>query len=292
MKKMMLKSVLGAFFLLLVTTLSSPAAVPASPQDAKEIIQEILDAVGVKAKFEVRAAKIPNAAAAISKGKRYILYNPAFIAAIDKATGSNRWGPISILAHEIGHHLNGHTLLGTGSKPSIELEADEFSGFVLRKMGASLEDAQLAMRLIASRRASTTHPARHDRLVAIAAGWEKADGQLANRSNLAKKGPARTQPQPARVRTQTVPPAVLDERYIAYDVHFTADPGSRYHVTIRNNLVKLAGNKLAVLGKLLPTNSSTYPMALRTNANTVFLVSRKGQIVTSSGKALGYVEAR
>jgi hypothetical protein len=77
----------------------------ASPEEAKAIISEIMDAVGVKASFEVRAAKIPNAAAAVSRGRRFILYNPAFMAAINRATGSNRWAPISILAHEIGHHL-------------------------------------------------------------------------------------------------------------------------------------------------------------------------------------------
>ena len=34
-----------------------------------------------------------------------------------------------------------HTLERGGSRPEIELEADEFSGFVLRKMGATLPQA-------------------------------------------------------------------------------------------------------------------------------------------------------
>lgn len=146
---------------------------------AKAVIQEIMDAIGVETDFEVRPAKIANAAAAMAKGKRYILYNPVFITLLYRATGSNRWAPISILAHEIGHHLIGHTQLSTGSHPQTELEADEFSGFVLRRMGASLDDATLAMRVASSRRATATHPGRYDRVESIVIGWLKANEQLA-----------------------------------------------------------------------------------------------------------------
>lgn len=245
-----------------------------SVAQAKAVIQEILDAIDVDASFEVRAAKIPNAAAAMAKGKLYILYNPVFITALYKATGSNRWAPISILAHEIGHHLRGHTLQRTASHPSIELEADEFSGFVLRRMGASLEDAQLAMRIASSRRASATHPARHDRLESIANGWVKAHQQLAKLE------------RPATSETDDAP--TLDDRLIAYDVHFNADPNSSYHITVRNNLVKLAGNKVAVLGKLLSTNSESYPYALQAGSN-LLLVSNRGNLITTEGYKLGYL---
>ena len=268
----------------------------ASPAEAKAVVDEIMNAVGQKASFEVRAARIPNAAAATLKGKRYILYNPVFMAAIHHVTGSNRWVPISILAHEIGHHLYGHTIKGTASEPAIELEADEFSGFVLRKMGASLEDAQLAMRVAASRRATSTHPGRYDRLEAIASGWEKADAQLAGRPSI----PIKQQPRET-IKSQTDEPststasaaasAVLDDRYIAYDVYFNGDPQGTYHVTVRNNLVKRSGNTLLIFGKLLTTDNADFPMALTTGEN-VLLVSKKGQVMNTDGKNLGYVTIR
>jgi hypothetical protein len=243
-----------------------------SVAQAKAVIQEILDAIDEDVSFEVRAAKIPNAAAAMAKGKKYILYNPLFIAILYKATGSNRWAPISILAHEIGHHLLGHTLQRNGgSQPSLELEADEFSGFVLRRMGASLEDAQLAMRVASTRRATATHPGRYDRLESIANGWVKSDAQI-----------ARLQ------RPATTDAEVLDERFIAYDVHFNSDPGNVYHITVRNNLVKLAGNRLSVLGKLLATDSDSYPYALQAGSN-LLLVSNRGSLVNTEGYKLGYL---
>src|SRR5689334_1415125 len=78
---------------------------PAPPTDAKTIIQEIIDVVGLKPNFEIREANIPNAAAVIYGGQRYILYNPNFFTALTKSTG-NKWAAVSVLAHEIGHHLD------------------------------------------------------------------------------------------------------------------------------------------------------------------------------------------
>lgn len=144
---------------------------------ATKIIDLILETVGVKANFELRRASVPNAAAVVYEGKKYILYNPGFIVAMDKAAGTH-WASITVLAHEIGHHLNGHTLDGKGSAPLIELEADEFSGYVLRKLGATLQEAQIAMKMIATTKATRTHPSKKDRLTAIADGWRAADEEL------------------------------------------------------------------------------------------------------------------
>src|SRR4051794_11431070 len=52
---------------------------PAPPDNAEEIIAEIIDVIGLKPNFEVKAANVPNAAAVIYGGKRYVLYNPNFI---------------------------------------------------------------------------------------------------------------------------------------------------------------------------------------------------------------------
>ncbi len=108
-----------------------------------------MNVVGLKPNFELKAAKIKNAATVNYAEKRYILYDPGFINTIINATNTD-WAAISILAHEIGHRLNGHTMLTKGGSPELELEADEFSGFVLRKLGASLDEAQRAMKMISN----------------------------------------------------------------------------------------------------------------------------------------------
>ena len=270
-----------------VTSAIAPA------DNAQDVIQQIIDVVGLKPNFEIRAARIDNAAAVIYGGKRYILYNPNFFSALTKSTGT-RWAAVSVLAHEIGHHLDGHTLSQIGSEPKSELEADEFSGFVLRKMGASLSDAQAAMKIAATQRATYTHPAQYDRLTAIANGWNKADAQIAGRKFEPQVNPQTSQPSIASENYPAVSNnnTVIDSRYIIGDVHFKTDPNSLYYVTTRYNLVRVSDNQLSVIGKLAQLNSSEYPYVIYGGTNTQLLVDTYGNIITRQGTPVGTLSAR
>lgn len=88
-----------------------------------------MDGSGLIGNFEIRVTGVPNAATITEGSQRYILYNQNFIREISTVAESE-WAATSILAHEVGHHLNGHTLDGRGSRPTIELEADYFSGYI------------------------------------------------------------------------------------------------------------------------------------------------------------------
>ena len=78
---------------------------------------------------------INNAAATSYKGIRYILYDKEFMQLINSRT--NDWASLAILAHEVGHHINGHALDITmyaggvveakslANKRKQELEADQ-----------------------------------------------------------------------------------------------------------------------------------------------------------------------
>ncbi len=99
--------------LVLPLALATPAQAQTAPAP-NDVIREITDAVGLKARFELRATReVDNAAAVVYDGKRFLLYNPDFLNAVNRA-GHTDWAGISILAHEMGHHLNGHTLRGGG----------------------------------------------------------------------------------------------------------------------------------------------------------------------------------
>ena len=87
--------------------------------------------------FELKEANVLNIEASISHRKRYILYNPTYITTLNNLT-KNKWAVMALLAHEVGHHLNGHTIRKGGSTPELELQADEFAGFILHKLGATL----------------------------------------------------------------------------------------------------------------------------------------------------------
>ena len=155
------------------TKIYSAEAILTLIPETREMLSEIMSVIGLAPNFELKEAKVQNVQASISHRKRYILYNPDFISWLNNTT-NDKWAAITILAHEIGHHLNGHTIRKSGSRPALELEADEFAGFVLHKLGASLEQAQEVMNYIAKNKASKTHPASYSRMLAIQNGWNKA----------------------------------------------------------------------------------------------------------------------
>jgi hypothetical protein len=143
-----------------------------------EMLQDIINITGLQTNFRLKASDVMNIETSITRRKRMIYYNPAFIDYVNRCTG-DKWGTYALLAHEIGHHQNGHTLHRSGSTPDLELEADEYAGFVLYKLGATLEQAQEVMYYISNTRSSKTHPARKDRMSAIRHGWERS-AQLAD----------------------------------------------------------------------------------------------------------------
>ncbi|WEZ85719.1 TPM domain-containing protein (plasmid) [Rhizobium sp. 32-5/1] len=153
------------------------AATPAA--DGEKAVRDIMRFTGLPQNFKVVEGEVPNAAALILMGndgipQRIIAYNAGFMKQVGEATSNSDWASVSIVAHEIGHHLSGHTLMPGGSQPPIELEADKFSGFVLYKMGATLADATKAISTLIPEEDGQTHPGRSKRLVAVEAGWSES----------------------------------------------------------------------------------------------------------------------
>lgn len=161
-----------------------------SNQDAVNAIDRILKPLGLPSNFIIAPCEnIKNAVAVTpSDGLRYILYDPEFITSIEQATNTD-WSSLSILAHEIGHHLSGHTTSGAENlkhQRELELEADEFSGYVLKKLGASLPQAQSAIILLSNENDDkySTHPRKSRRLAAIEKGWNKSTSGSDSKTSL------------------------------------------------------------------------------------------------------------
>lgn len=146
-----------------------------SKKEAKDAVENIVLYTGLTQNFEiVENSNIRNAQAYIKKKKRYIEYNPAFMLRVKDRTKSD-WGAVSVLAHEIGHHLAGHTLIKRKRNPQEELDADRFSGFIMYKMGASLEEAKSCAQNMELNSNPATHPPKTERLIAITLGWLDAN---------------------------------------------------------------------------------------------------------------------
>jgi hypothetical protein len=70
-----------------------------------------------------------------------------------------------------------HTKWGT---IPTEIEADGFSGYMMNKLGGTLAQSIAAIKTIATDRASSTHPAKADRIASITKGWNVAMNETKN----------------------------------------------------------------------------------------------------------------
>ena len=153
-----------------------------SNKEAETALDLILSTVGAEKRFVLKpCSNISNAVALQMSGIRYIFYDPVFINNISRG---EFWIKFFVLAHEVGHHINGHVVdvdaFGT-KKISLyerrlqELESDRFAGFVLSKLGASLNQTIAAVSQGSnSDDTYSTHPNRDKRVLAAKQGFNKA----------------------------------------------------------------------------------------------------------------------
>ena len=147
-----------------------------SIQQIWAVVNEIMQISGLMPNFQVvETEKVDNAAAVIIDGERYLAFNSDWLNRY-KSDPDTHWQLYGVMAHEVGHHLQGHTITDSGSRPPTELEADEYAGFTLAALGANLREAQSLWATL-SESGSVTHPPRHQRMAAVERGWIRRMGQ-------------------------------------------------------------------------------------------------------------------
>jgi hypothetical protein len=155
--------------------------------DADKALNKILNVIGASKNFVLTPCdNIFNAYATAYKGVRYIVYDRKFMKLINSNT--NNWSNLFILAHEVGHHINGHSIdlllykgedgLGLPSlqkKRKQELEADKFAAFILARLGAKLEQLNQIISSVSpnSDDYHSTHPNKSERLKSIKEGFQQ-----------------------------------------------------------------------------------------------------------------------
>ena len=165
-----------------------------SSSEAENALDRIISSVGISKNFVVQECpNVSNAAALQVQGVRYIFYNQKWMSSINNSS----YNGLFILAHEVGHHVNGHALdwvlLASKSVNPVtlaesrkqELQADEFAGFVMAKLGATMNEASDAINNITNDNDDTysTHPSRSKRLLAIKKGYENGFKNSSNNEN-------------------------------------------------------------------------------------------------------------
>ncbi len=172
---------------------TSDTYVPASADNVSEltemkwmndIVEKIASVVGLQNKFKLYSLPNSNNCSAVCLenevgSDRFIIFDRLFLQRFQQTT--NRWFITGVVAHELGHHFNGHTLSGYGSRPDKELEADAFAGYVMQKLGATKQEAKSIFSFLKPNQGPPSHPLREQRYMAVERGWNEA----ANKKGLA-----------------------------------------------------------------------------------------------------------
>lgn len=86
--------------------------------------------------------------------------------------GVLRWHAVSILCHEIGHIVGSH-IYNAGSYRWEEIEADEWSGWAMYHLGATLDQA-IGRAMLFDEEGGNPHPPRKVRVESYKRGWLRA----------------------------------------------------------------------------------------------------------------------
>ncbi|MCA0237105.1 MAG: SUMF1/EgtB/PvdO family nonheme iron enzyme [Bacteroidetes bacterium] len=157
-----------------------PYVFDADPQ-AQQIVGDVCRAIGITQRFQLQSADVKNALACERNGTRYILYNPDFLKDI-QTDARTKWAAYGVLAHEIGHHVNGDHFDEPDSerRKELELEADRFAGSALRLMGATKDEAKSTVASLFNQDETNTHPPARARNASVVNGWNDQDTRLRN----------------------------------------------------------------------------------------------------------------
>jgi hypothetical protein len=139
---------------------------------AYKTVVNVIRETGLSQNFVILPGDVSNVQAYMDNNERILEYNPDFM---EKLQGDTNWHGISVLARQIGHHLSNAKLEGGVPTIEEEIEADKYAGFVLYKMGASLEQAVEAMEIVISEDSLGKGISRNSRLVSLTKGWNNAD---------------------------------------------------------------------------------------------------------------------
>jgi uncharacterized protein (TIGR02145 family) len=196
---------------------------PASSQFVSEtevdnLVSEMLSRFGARNRYIIISCpQVDNCQAVLYKGRPYILFNPDFLQSVKRLNFSasnlpslqdRDWAALTILAHELGHHINNHLInpLPDATARDMELEADQTAGFIIYMMGGEVRD-MLPAYLKSPEQGSYTHPPRRARTEALEKGFRDAAARFP------RSRPADPKPVPVRTTDPSRPTDIDGNAY-------------------------------------------------------------------------------
>jgi hypothetical protein len=229
------------------------------PDSMMEKLLAEVSAYGPAIKLRLFASNVSNAAALVTGDEKLLLFSQQFMDKLSEETDT--WYSVkAILAHEVAHHIFGHTLSKSpDERHKEELAADRYSGMVLRQMGATLKEALSAVAQIGPQGDSPTHPGAEVRKAAVTSGYKRPDDLKlikigTNKGNLPEQ-------------------SSFLSRLTLKD-----DPQGEYLVTHEQDVLKIAPDgKLLMMGQATKKTDGEYELEYDI-AHTKYAVDSNGKI--------------
>jgi hypothetical protein len=267
--------------------------------ETKEAVAKLVERTGLARNFVLLAANVPNATAAVDSDKRrVILYNQDFMTRLTESNSD--WAAKAILAHELGHHLQGH-LFEQIDRMKSELEADKYSGFLLGQLGAKLNEAQSAVESLGSDDISGDYPPKSARLAAVTNGWKTAHGAVEASKVLKVDEP----PAKEKVKQDKAVDAVtrIDEHregdsgssapanpvklsFVSRCV-FNGDPNAYYVTNLNDIVASMPNGQVTLVGRRIPPTVPGFAWTYQ-NAYGSYGVTPQGLIMAAYPNGLLY----
>ncbi len=152
------------------------------------LIEDILNVLGFDRNFEVmecpeskvfRAIKFPHIPSPYIIYDARMLHNYHYSYEYHRDKDKQFISNTLTLAHEIGHIVNLHIIDGFQTNHQLEIEADEFAGAIVYKLGINLYDAieSYEKNQMIREQQTEQHPGRNTRIEALKNGFLKAYAQ-------------------------------------------------------------------------------------------------------------------
>ncbi len=136
-------------------------------------VAEILEVSDPDFDLDILPAEVKNAAAVQCDDQAAVLYSSETLGDLLSHPSGGRWAMLTVFAHEVGHHLEGHLSLGGISSKKKETDADRFAGRVVCRLGGDRQDATHSLFLVDARQ-DVTYPTFAERQSAVSDGWLEA----------------------------------------------------------------------------------------------------------------------
>ena len=146
------------------------ATSPTDSSGVPQVVRRINRALSINPDFDILILRgDDNAFAGVAGGRRILGIDVGFLVRLNQHVGTE-WSAISIIAHEVGHHIAGFST----SRFRNELNADYWSGHALQRLGSSKRAAARTILAIGTEYDTDTHPNKRDRAAKIRQGWDDA----------------------------------------------------------------------------------------------------------------------